>query len=188
MNPLRTFIAIRVTATGPLKKMLRQFDMLGRAVRPVTADNLHVTLKFLGETAPAVVPEVVAVIENACANQTAFETKLVGLGVFPHAGRPAVIWVGLDDASPLEQIAAVLENELEPLGFARERRLFHPHLTLARVKSRPPDDLHRRLIDDEKTEFGTATIDAVTLYQSELRPEGARYLSLSSTVLRTQGG
>jgi 2'-5' RNA ligase len=183
MKPLRTFVAVRISATGPLKKVFRRFDMLGRAVRPVAADNLHVTLKFLGETDLAVVPQVTDVIDRACENQAAFVMKLVGLGAFPYAARPSVIWVGLEEALPLEQIGAVLENQLESLGFARERRPFHPHLTLARVKSRPPDELHRLLAEEASTDFGTATITAVTLYQSELHSEDARYRELCSTVL-----
>ncbi|MGH7128895.1 MAG: RNA 2',3'-cyclic phosphodiesterase, partial [Planctomycetaceae bacterium] len=151
---LRTFIAVKVPATRPLRPVLAEFETMGRAVRAVAADGLHVTLKFLGDTRQDAVAEIEETLRAVVAETAAFDVRLVGLGAFPHAGRPSAVWAGIQDAEPLTEIAAELERALEPLGFAAEQRAFQPHLTLARVKSKPPPALGELLSAHAATEFG----------------------------------
>jgi 2'-5' RNA ligase len=80
-----------------------------------------------------------------------------------------------------------LEKSLEPLGFAREGRAFHPHVTLARIRSRPPAELGALLREQAAREFGSVTIDAVELIQSELGPRGSRYTTLATARLGDRG-
>ena len=179
----RLFIAVKMAPSRSLRKIIARLGMLGRVVKPIDADNLHLTLKFLGETDLALVPQISDCVEAAAARHASFSMQLVGLGVFPHMRRPSVIWVGLQGAKPLVEIAGALEPLLKPLGFPNERRAFHPHVTVARIRGKPPDELAVMLDVEQSTAFGSADIASVELYQSNLRSEGTRYTVLSKTEL-----
>ncbi len=105
------------------------------------------------------------------------------LGAFPRAERPSVVWAGFESADSLVRLAEQLESRLRPLGFTADRRAFHPHVTLARIKMRPPEDFFAMLKEHPATDFGTATIDAAELLQSELGPEGPKYTTLARVTL-----
>jgi 2'-5' RNA ligase len=182
-NSVRLFIAIRIVPSKPLRKMVSRLSVLGNAVRAMDVDNLHLTLKFLGDSTLELVPQINSAIEEAVSHRSAFLLPLIGLGAFPHARRPTVIWAGSPATGPVMEIAAALEQQLEMLGYRPERRAYHPHVTLARVRSKPPDELAELLEQNASTDFGTADVHSVELYQSELRPEGPRYTVLSRVEL-----
>jgi 2'-5' RNA ligase len=180
---IRSFIAIKIPGLGPLRKVLKELAAMGRALKPVEPDNLHVTLKFLGNTDVNIIPDVRSVLERAARTRGPCKLTVRGLGVFPHAQRPNVVWAGLEGAQTLVELAAELETGLELHGFARENRPFAPHLTLARVKLKPPESLQDLLSRHAQTEFGTATIAQVELIRSEPGPEGSRYTVLAAVPL-----
>jgi RNA 2',3'-cyclic 3'-phosphodiesterase len=182
---LRTFVAVRIPAPVALRPVLRELSEMGRAVKAVSADHLHVTLKFLGETDADLVPEIGSIMSAAAAAQKRCELSLAGLGVFPHAQRPNVVWAGIEGGQTLQALAAELESELEPLGYAREDRPFVPHLTLARIKAKPPQSLHDLLKRHQKTQFGTASIASVEFFRSDLGPDGPKYTELATAPLGT---
>ncbi len=185
---LRTFISVHVRAERSLVKILEALAAMGRPLKAIAAEQLHVTPKFLGDTRVDAVKEISRVVGAAAVNETAFELRIVGLGAFPRPDRPTVIWAGLVDGSgTLKRLAEALENQLEPLGFPREHRPFEPHLTLARVKSKPPGQLFDLLRSHQGTEFGTATIASVCLMRSELTPAGSRYAVLAEKRLQAEG-
>jgi len=183
---MRTFIAAHITPTPELKQALDDLREIGGPVKPVADENLHITLRFIGEIDEALVPSVNEVLLRSVANQRPFEVLLSGLGVFPHAARPAIVWVGVRFAEPLTEIAAELEKGLVPLGIPAEERPFRPHLTLARVRARPPRELGTYLQQHEKTKYGTASIAELHLFRSELRPEGAKYTPLHTAALKAE--
>jgi 2'-5' RNA ligase len=160
--------------------MLEELQGMGSAVKVVDLESTHVTLKFLGDTPIASVPEIAKRMATVANELDAFELELMGTGAFPHWGRPQVVWVGLSPKEALQNLAARLENDLEPLGFPKESRAYHPHLTLARIKARPPKDLKSLADEYEKTSFGTQTIDRVILYQSVLQKRGPIYTPLAT--------
>jgi 2'-5' RNA ligase len=180
---LRTFIAVKLPATPALREVLTQLNQLGSSLKPVSTDNLHLTLKFLGDTPEPQIVEIGEIVTQVAAQATEFDLRLVGLGVFPHVHRPDVIWAGIETADTLHTLAATLESNLEPLGFRRESREFHPHLTLARVKAKPPPSLFRMLAEHATTDFGTVHITSVELFQSELQRGGPKYTVLASAKL-----
>lgn len=180
---IRAFIAVKLEATQEVRRLLTRLNTMGRGVRPVAADKLHVTLKFLGDTDESLLPQIKTHLAETVSGRSAIDVRLVGVGAFPNAKRPAVIWIGLHDAQPLSEIAAALDARLEPLGFARERRAFQPHLTLTRLRSRPPEAMFELLAEHGTTGYGTARIDSVELMQSELLPGGSRYTELQSVRL-----
>lgn len=176
---VRAFIAVKVDCTPLLRRVLGQLNRMGRAVKSVSPDALHVTLKFFGDIELDETVEISRLLSEAASTASTCEVRLAGLGTFPRPDRPSVVWVGLQQAEPLIALAGDLEARLRPLGYIAERRPFHPHLTLARVKFKPPDELFKLMNEHQATEFGTAVIDAAELLQSELGPEGSKYTTLA---------
>ena len=154
---------------------------MGRALKTVEPADLHVTLKFFAEVEPNLIPEITAIAAKAASRQVRSQLTLTGLGVFPHAQRPSVVWAGLEGAGvqTVIAIAKQIESPLEKLGFVPEDRPFTPHLTLARVKARPPEDLGELLTRHAKTVFGTVTTEEIDLIHSEPTSEGFRYTVLA---------
>jgi RNA 2',3'-cyclic 3'-phosphodiesterase len=181
---LRTFVAVTIPATAPLRHLLRQIGAAGSRLRPPAADKLHVTLKFLGDTPVEQVPEVAAAIRSCLADQAACDVELSGIGAFPDLRRPSVFWVGIQNAGRLAEMARLLETTLAPLGYPPEARSFHPHLTVLRVKFRPPPALFELVAAHATADFGTAHIGAVEYLQSELKPGGSQYTVLAQIPLR----
>ncbi|MEX0717070.1 MAG: RNA 2',3'-cyclic phosphodiesterase [Planctomycetaceae bacterium] len=183
MNRERMFVAVGLRATPPLRKIAEELAGLGKAVRALDPDDLHLTLKFLGDTQAEFVPEIARIVETCAATESSFTARIAGLGAFPHADRPSVVWAGLDDAEPLVRMADSLEQKLAALGFPEEARKYHPHVTLARVRFKPPAELGKLLEKHPATAFGDLPVRTLGLYQSELRPEGSRYTVLASAAL-----
>lgn len=180
---IRAFIAGTITPTPSLRSVIETLDRMGRAVRPVRADHLHVTLKFLGDVAAERVPEIARVMQSTVATHEPFEVRVVGLGAFPRRERPSVVWAGMEDARPLVDLAEELELALDDLGYPPEARAFHPHLTLARIKSRPPEELDELFDRHEKEEFARQLVEEVRLYQSELGRDGAVHTIVAAADL-----
>ena len=144
---MRTFIAIELD--DPIRRKLghiRQGTAIrDRAVRWVKPSSIHLTLKFLGEIEPEVVPEVSAAMERAVAGIAPFAIEVGEFGCFPNMHNPRVLWVGVrSPADTLILLQSEVEAELGAIGFKREKRAYKPHLTVARVRGRigplSPDD------------------------------------------------
>ncbi len=179
---LRTFIAIEISMPPSLRKLLEQIRDMG-LVKVVDSASAHVTLKFLGDTPIELLPDVIKAMASVAGGFEAFDVELAGTGAFPHWGRPQVVWAGISPKDPLQKMAARLEDVLEPLSFPKEGRAYHPHLTLARIKAKPPRELKELAKAYETTSFGTQSIDRVILYQSELQKGGPVYTPLATTLL-----
>jgi 2'-5' RNA ligase len=149
----------------------------------VPPENWHLTLKFLGPTEEALLPQIASLLRPCAARRPPCLVELRGMGAFPHAGRPSVIWVGISGAEILVELAAELDAALAELGFAPERRPFAPHLTLLRVKSRPPEALFDLLRRHTQTHFGAQRIEEVALFESLPVKWGARYHPLAKAHL-----
>lgn len=176
---VRAFIAVKVECTPLLRRVIGRLTRMGKAIKAVSPDALHVTLKFFGDVEMEETAEIARLLSDAASTVSPCEVRLVGLGVFPRPDRPSVVWAGLSDADALVALATELGARLRPLGYVAERRPFHPHLTLARVKFKPPDDLFELLREHEQTEFGTVTIDSAELLRSDLGPQGPKYSTLA---------
>ncbi|GAB4143186.1 MAG: RNA 2',3'-cyclic phosphodiesterase [Planctomycetaceae bacterium] len=182
-NVVRTFIGIGVTPTAEINRVLRQLKKMGDAIRPVSVEQLHLTLKFLGDVFFSSIPDLCRAVEESAAQFPVMELRMSGLGAFPRKERPSVIWAGFDAAESLVELAADVEARCEALGWAAEQRPYHPHLTLARVRRKPPDALAKLFAEHAETDFGTLEIDSVQVYQSERSSSGSQYTVLSSSDL-----
>lgn len=155
-----------------------------RAVRWVTREQMHLTLRFLGDTAVAQLPSLQNELTQLAARHQPFQLRLQSLGAFPNQKRPRVVWAGLaGDLAPLRKMQAELEDRVVALGWEREKRPFSPHLTLGRVKD--AGQVRRLNWEVALVEVGFE-VTAVQLVQSELRPSGAVYTVRQTAVLRSK--
>ncbi|MEX0727012.1 MAG: RNA 2',3'-cyclic phosphodiesterase [Planctomycetaceae bacterium] len=180
---IRTFIGVAAPASPALSEVLRELKAMGSAIKPADEAKLHVTLKFLGDTPEDQIESIGNAIADVASTFAPHRVDLRGLGVFPHAQRPAVIWIGMQRAETLVAMAAGFELAMCDFGFEPEERTFSPHLTLARVKAKPPRSLLDLLDANRETSFGEFAVDGICLYASELTPHGPEYTVLRSCPL-----
>lgn len=144
------------------------------------AENLHVTLKFLGAVADEKLEEVRAALANIRSDQ-AVTLEFRGLGFFPNEKRPRVFWVGMEASPNLKTLASDIEVAVEELGIPREKREFSPHLTLARFEGPTlPASLRKAIAENAQREFGSLRTNEFRLIHSKLKPSGAEYTTLAS--------
>jgi 2'-5' RNA ligase len=151
-------------------------------------ENLHVTLRFLGELEAAALSRVQAALEAAAATAP-FRVAFGGLGGFPTARAPRVVWAGVvAGAAQLSELHDRLEASLARQGISPEGRPFHPHVTLGRVRNPRGEPALARLLETPAglggTAFGEAVVEAVHLMRSDLGPGGSRYGVVSAVSLR----
>ncbi|MCS7238388.1 MAG: RNA 2',3'-cyclic phosphodiesterase [Thermoguttaceae bacterium] len=187
---IRTFIAVEVDSYVR-QRALDLMDILRTAqadVKWVEPENLHITIKFLGEVLSRDIYHICQAVQKAVAQIEPFPLVVAGAGAFPDVIRPRTIWLGLSEGE--EQLARLqrsVEDALLPLGFPREGRPFKAHLTLGRVRRASPG-LARlaQLLRDQASFSGAETfVEEVVVFSSELTPEGPIYEPLAT--LRLQG-
>lgn len=187
---LRCFIAIEIP--DPVKREIAEMtDILKKYdadIKWVTVENLHVTLKFLGNTPEKSVPEIRASLSNAVSSFQPFYIKINGTGVFPSKKFPRVIWVGVENGEALPKLAADIDRSISLLGYKEEEREFKPHLTLGRVRSRKGTTSIVNELDNFKAkEFGLFTADRIKLMRSELKPKGPEYSCICEVPFGEKG-
>ncbi len=155
-------------------------------MRWVAPDGLHITVKFLGHVDADRFPAIQERLDRAVVGAKPFSVLLAGFGAFPSPRRPRVVWAGCEAAPPLELLQDRIEREMQQLGFPVEARVFHPHVTLGRVKrgAKPRDleGLEQRLANAAFD--GEFTVRSIDLMESTLHPAGARYTRRHAAELR----
>jgi 2'-5' RNA ligase len=177
---LRCFVALDLSAAvrTALEELLGVLRPAVRDVRWVPAENLHMTLKFLGPIGTSRVADVRAVLDVVAGACEPFVVTVSNLGCFPSPRRPRVVWVGLDGAE-LRPLWIRLEAALADAGFPREARAFAAHVTLGRARGGGGADTLRDVLERHRQRtFGASRIEEIVLYRSELLPHGARYTPL----------
>ena len=179
---MRLFVALEIPSVvrQNLATLLDSMRAITKEPRWVRAENLHVTLKFLGEVAE----EKVVATSNALGeirSDNAVALKFRGMGFFPNDKRPRVFWAGMEALPNLKTLAGDIEAVMEKLGIPREKREFSPHLTLARFqRPRLPEALRRLITDNQQREFGSLRTNEFHLIQSKLKPSGAEYTTVAT--------
>ena len=157
-------------------------------VRWVPPQNMHLTLKFLGDVSPSSVEFLVQMLRNETANIHCFDIHLAGLGAFPSPRRPRVLYIGIQAPALLDTLQRGIESASRRLGYEEEERPFSAHLTLGRVRQNVnavEQQQIRRAIEGIQVDLlGTARVDSVHLYKSELNPGGSVYTRLFSAPLK----
>lgn len=146
-------------------------------LRTVDAENIHITLKFLGDTPPEMVPVIGDTLEELCEPLFPFDVHCQNVGAFPNIKSPRILWAGLDDegAEVMTLLQTHVERDLHELGIDRDRRDYHPHVTLARIKSRKRPSFESLLQRYDDVSFGKSFINDIVLYESHLDHNGPQY-------------
>jgi 2'-5' RNA ligase len=191
MTLLRAFIAIQIPADIQ-DAIQEQTSDLRRAlgaslIRWVPIQNIHLTLKFLGDTSPANIELLTQMLAQEADQYPPFDIRVSGIGSFPTSRRPRVIWVGLQAPAVLASLQHGIESASARLGYAPEDRAFSPHLTIGRVKQNVSQaemlKIRSALEGAKVGDLGSARIDSVHLYKSDLQPGGSVYTRLFSARL-----
>jgi RNA 2',3'-cyclic 3'-phosphodiesterase len=191
-RPDRLFVAVPLPAE-PLAACQALIDgmragPLGDVPRWVHMANLHLTVRFLGETPPDLTPDVALAVRGALQGFEAFDVVLAGAGSFPAAHKPRALWLGIEQGAPeLGALSDALDGPLELLGWPLDDRPYRPHLTVARVDSASiaqgvaSADMLCRAADGWRTSFRA---DTATLFRSHLGGGAPRYEPLVEVRLR----
>ena len=184
---LRAFIAVPMpdAVTAFLKDVQTRLRANRLNIRWVPAQNVHLTLKFLGDIDPSMVPEIAVRMDTAAGTMRPFSIAPGGVGIFPNFRQARVVWVGLTgDIDRLHQLHEALSIGLEEAGFAREKRAYRAHLTVGRTRQRiPAQDLIAMLAPLQDAVSDPFKADRLALYQSTLKPAGAQYDRLHTSTL-----
>lgn len=189
---IRSFIAIDLPdsikdALARVGQELRD-QVPRRSLRWSRVSGIHLTLKFLGDVEEADLSKIGDVLKQVGGRHTSFTLSVGGVGCFPNPRRPRVVWVGVqEDSGALRALQRDVEKSLAPLGFEREKRSFHPHLTLGRARRNVSSTDQRRLGEiiaaTELGELGQVQVASFRLMRSDLRPDGAVYTLLAAFEL-----
>lgn len=191
---IRSFLAIELPSALQ-DAIVRRTDDLRRQlpfplVRWVSPENVHLTLKFLGEISPQEIEKLVGNLRSRIAEHQPFPLSLAEWGAFPSPKRPRVIWIGVQAPPALPILQSEVEAICARLGHPPEDRPFSPHLTIGRVNQHLNPDEWRRVrqaMDQFQVgEIGSISVEAIHLFRSDLRPDGAVYSILHTFPLGKQ--
>jgi 2'-5' RNA ligase len=192
---LRVFVAIE-TPEAICLRLAAQVEQLKRriptgVVRWLGLEGIHLTLKFLGDVSPGKIDQIVMLLERIARHYKPFEVDVGDLGCFPNTHRPRVLWIGVQDRSgTLIDLQKSLEDGFESIGFKREARSFHPHLTFGRIKRRADrsavQSLSKILEGERIGNIGCFQVNEIYLIRSDLKPTGAIYTKLATIRLESR--
>jgi len=180
-SQIRSFVSIDLEDSRVLsgvESVMSSLAAIGGELKPVERENIHLTLKFLGNVSTAKLEEVKSSLSKL--RFPPFSMEIKGAGAFPSLKRMNVIWVGIGEGwSQVELIYEQTEKLLADVGYPRETRPFSPHITVARVKSaKKRDEIAAFLNNLGEKSFGAFNTERIRLKQSILSPSGPKYSSL----------
>jgi len=184
---MRTFIAIELPQhiTDALGNVQQTLTFSKLKIRWVQPENIHLTLKFLGDIPPEAIDPINRTLSESVRGYDPISLSAKGSGAFPGIKNPRVIWVGLSgQVSQLKALQGTLAENLAALGYENEKRTFKAHLTLGRIKGAvDPVKLNAAL--NEIMDFGTEPflVDRIFVFQSDLKPTGPVYTKIASAAL-----
>lgn len=185
MPAIRTFIAIEIPASirSEMQKVIDPIKAAApRIIRWVPVNNIHLTLKFLGEISPQTLNAITELIKSELHQHPPFSFTVGGLGAFPNIHKPRALWIGLKANDALLRLQHGLDGQIARLGIPPEERPFSPHLTIGRVDPKAGQIevlvLSELITKTNIGELGSARTNAITIFRSDLRPGGSIYSRL----------
>jgi 2'-5' RNA ligase len=175
-------VATANTLAGCAETLARRARDAGVDLRWVAPANYHVTLAFLGWTGVDAIGAVCDALNAATAGEGRFGFRTTRLGAFPSLDRATVLWAGIEDPGPLSRLAGAIGGAMAGLGFRRDSRPYHPHVTIARL---PVSRAIREVVLPMAEQmFGDTKIDAVTLFESETKSSGSVYREVAKIAFK----
>ena len=185
---IRTFIAIEIDPAiqESLNNLQLELKKSGADVKWVKKDNIHLTLKFLGDTSEENIATISTLLARSTGFLPSFSVGITEAGAFPGIENPRVIWAGVHDPQEtIAKIARSLEENLASIGFVKEERDFDPHITLGRVRtSLNKFNLVKSLKSLKMPPDLLLPIEKITLFKSTLTPQGPIYEVLKTVSLK----
>jgi 2'-5' RNA ligase len=178
---IRCFIAIdlSVQIKKELGELIGDLKSNDSDIKWVMSENLHLTLKFLGNTPEEQLADIAGALTPIVSSCKPFYIKIVGTGIFPNRKNPRVVWAGVQDSEILRNLKRDIEKSMSTFGYEEEKKEFTPHLTLGRVHShKGMISIMNELSKFEGKDFGTMHVNGILLMKSELRPKGPEYTCL----------
>ncbi len=187
---IRLFIAVEVEDEETFRRIIKLRDELltcskgARGIKGVEDENIHLTLRFIGEVSEALLPSIMSCVKG-CSNFESFEIEVKGVGAFPSYSRPRVIWVGVGrGADKLKLLRRILDKCLNQI-VKPEPQEFIPHITLGRIKGSYDRVCLQTFINTHADEvIGTSKVTKVKLKRSILRPQGPEYHDILEVSLK----
>ena len=184
MTTFRGFIAIDINVTPNILKFLKDITNSNADVKLVEPQNIHITLKFLGDVPEDKINDIEQIMKYSVKEIEPFTIKLSETGVFPNQNYIRVVWIGIKNAETIETISRSIDERLSQLGFKKEKRGFSAHLTIGRVKTAKNKQLLLKAIEDYKDfEFSTQDVNSIKLKKSDLTSKGPIYTTLKEVKL-----
>jgi 2'-5' RNA ligase len=180
-EPIRSFLAFDIESDTVLNRFATAQNLLvqtGADLKLVEPQNIHITVRFLGNITPAMVEKIFEEMKQV--QFAPFNVQIKGLGAFPDLHYPRVVWAGITEgADQLTNVFSQLEPRLRGLGFTPDHKGFSPHLTIARVRSgRNKAQLAEFVTENANYDFGTIKAECLRLKKSDLTPKGPIYSTL----------
>jgi 2'-5' RNA ligase len=177
MTTIRTFICIELPPTLKKRIEILQSELCtyGSGVSWVKPENIHLTLRFLGDVDLVAQPKLTEAIGKAVRGFHPFKIAVTATGAFPNFRNPRVFWIGIDDlADCLIPLQRKIEEELVQAGFGKEDKRFSPHLTIGRVRQAKVEKLGE-MLKNSKVAREELTVEEIIIMSSDLRPTGPVY-------------
>lgn len=176
---IRLFVGVRVSLdtvaqlSAVAKELRRAVSEVGAKIKWVAPASYHVTVKFLGWTRPDAIEAIRDVLTRELEGMAGFELTTRGLGAFPSPTKARVLWAGVEPPDQLALLVEKIESGLEEIGYPREKRPFHGHVTLGRA--REVANLESVLLPYAEQNFSETSVDSVLLFESVMKPQGSEY-------------
>lgn len=182
----RSFIAIEANeeVRNSLNEVQKELEQTGADLKLVRSENIHMTLRFLGDISEDRVGLFEDVI-NKASKTDPFQIRVKGLGVFPDPGFIRVVWAGVSEGSEkVTSLRREVDQELDKINHPPDDKEFTPHFTIARVKSgKAKSEINSIVEDKSDEEWGIVKVDRIELKESELTPKGPIYTTLEKAEL-----
>ena len=181
---IRCFIATELKISPKIVEFINDIKKTGANIKLVEPENMHLTLKFLGDTNEELIDKIEQIIEESVKEIKPFNIELMGAGVFPNKNYIKVIWIGIEKGEHLKTIAKKIDENISKLGFQEEKRDFSPHLTIGRVRTAKNKEKILQIIEKyEHILFTKNKIDSIKLIKSELTQKGPIYTTIKEIKL-----
>nr|WP_321354996.1 RNA 2',3'-cyclic phosphodiesterase [uncultured Draconibacterium sp.] len=184
---IRTFIAIKIAPNSEVLKLLQYFKSLfpNDRINWVDTNNLHLTLRFIGNTTREQLYDLVEQLEDLFSAKTKFEITLKGIGYFKNKNQPRVLFIKLNESEDLLKLVPEIEEQVVACGFDGEQKVFRPHFTLGRIKSVENRNRFFSIVDEMAThEYQKIEVRDIILFQSILKQTGPEYRPIKTFPLK----